>query len=150
MLAVGRERDWCHTSILWTRPKIVKRIDELAGRGKLTVKFAYLVARKESGYPTAADDDGGEVMRVVGDRLGQKGKAHALLCGESGCRTYTLLTRDECEATAAFIEMHRGDIVSVGRAQEKGDGMRLDKESSVRLLERFSGQEEEEEGEESE
>jgi SAM-dependent methyltransferase len=137
MLEPGNERDWCHTSALWMRPTIVRRIDEATGRNKFTVKFSYLVARRTAGYPVGGVK-GQEVLRVVGDRMIEKGKSHALLCGESGCRTFTLLTRDECEATEPFTTLHRGDVVTASGFIPKGAGAKLTKESSVSLLRRFS------------
>jgi len=137
MLAAGRERDWCHTAVLWMRPRIVRQIDEIAKRNKHVVKFSYLVARRTNGCPVEIPE-GAQTLRVVGDRMAEKGKFHALLCGEGGCEKYTLLRRDEVPAREDFTRMHRGDIVSVLKGGERGDGIRLDAESAIRLLKKFS------------
>jgi len=143
MLSQRQERDWCHTAALWMRPRIVRRIDQATGRNKHVVKFSYLVARKAPGYPVEPPGEGW-FFRVVGDRITEKGKAHMLLCGERGCVTATLLTRDETESNAAFTRLYRGDVVAIDSLEERKDGLRVRGDSSVHLLRRFSTERREE------
>jgi hypothetical protein len=141
MTAPGRERDWCHSAALWTRPAVVRRIDEFAERSKFVLKFSYLVVSRA---PTAAaaEDSKRGLFRVVGDRIVEKGKSHVLLCGATGCRAFALLTRDEGPGREAFLDLHRGDVIAVSNYEDKGNGARLTKESTVTLLRHFSRQKE--------
>ena len=133
----GRERDWCHTGVVWARPKIVAQIDHLADRKKLVAKFSYCIARRREEHPV--EPGPGETMfRVAGDLLEEKGKRHALLCGMPGCLKFTLLDRDENESNEAFMQLCRGDIVAIDKWDERKDGPRLGRESRVRLLRRFA------------
>jgi SAM-dependent methyltransferase len=133
----GRERDWCHTGVVWARPKIVRRIDQLADRKKLVAKFSYCIARRREEHPV--EPGPGETMfRVAGEVLEEKGKRHALLCGLPGCLKFTLLDRDETEANEEFRSLCRGDMVAVDKWDERKDGPRLGRESRVRVLRRFA------------
>lgn len=137
MLLDGRARDWCHSGALWIRPKTIRKIDELARRRKLFVKFSYIVVGKAAGKPVEAPA-GKTVFRVVGDLLREKGKVRALLCGGPGCRMATLLARDIAPETEDFVELRRGDIVAVGSWEDKLDGWRLSRDSGIELVKRFS------------
>ena len=141
MTAPGRERDWCHIAALWTRPAVVRRIDEFAERSKFVLKFSYLVISKAPSAAAAESSNRG-LFRVVGDRIVEKGKSHVLLCGATGCRAFTLLTRDENPATKPFLGLHRGDVIAVSNYDQKGNAARLTKDSTVTLLRQFSRQKE--------
>jgi len=137
MMDTGKERDWCHTGAIWARPKIVQRIDQLADRKKLILKFSYCVARRREEYPVQAEP-GETAFRLTGDIIAEKGKFHGLFCGLPGCAKMTLLARDVNENTAEFPELCRGDIVAIDTWEERGDGLRLTGESKIRLLRKFS------------
>ncbi len=137
MAVEEKPRDWCHTGVAWARPRIVARIDQIAGRKKFVVKFAYCVARRREESPVEAPP-GQTVFRVAGDLLEEKGKRYALLCGLPGCVRFTLLNRDATDANEAFEHACRGDMLAIDAWDERKDGARLTKASRVRVLRRFS------------
>ncbi len=74
MLDEGREKHWCHTGAIWTRPQLVRQIDGVLGRKRFVLKFSYLVVRKAPFYPVVTQE-GATAFRAAGDLLKEKGKS---------------------------------------------------------------------------
>src|SRR5581483_7606292 len=78
---LSRDRDWCHQTIDWRRPAVVKQLDELIGNRKERLKFSYVVFRKEEMRTIDCSEVPGKLYRAVGDLQSEKGKDMIYLCG---------------------------------------------------------------------
>jgi ribosomal protein RSM22 (predicted rRNA methylase) len=110
--ALARERDWCHED---------RSEDE-------TLKFAYLVLRRHGEW--SADP---RQWRVVSAKMEEKGREKLWACGVRGRYLLTRLDRHASDANAAWKDIARGDVVEIDGLEEKGDGLRLGKDSPVRV-----------------
>jgi hypothetical protein len=115
--ALARPRDWCHDAA----PPIA------AGRSR--VDFSYLAVRP-TGHP--ATDPG--LYRIVSDPLPDKGRLRLYGCGPAGRTALVRLTRDRTPANAPLDQATRGDIVEVHQGSPAGDGLRIGRESPVRVF----------------
>ncbi len=102
-------KDWCHEDIPWNPPELIKSIDALTGLRKDSVKFSYLVIRKDT--LSLTDIHGEHSVRVVSEPLISKGKIEFYVCGSMGRRLIVRLDKDRSGLNKAFEEMKRGDIV---------------------------------------
>ena len=132
--ALERHRDWCHQARLWEAPALVQQLSIAAGVDNDRLNFAYLVLARASDGP--APVHGEERFRVVSAPLPEKGKRVLWGCGPIGRDRLVRLDRHRTEANAAFDDLDRGDVVSVAPLARRGDGLRLDSETDVRLVER--------------
>ncbi len=107
--ALANPRDWCHEDIPWDPPEIVKEIDSHIGLRKDSLKFTYLVLRKDG--LSLADIYGGNVFRVVSEPLVSKGKIEFYLCGKGERRLIMRLDKDKTASNKTFENMSRGNLV---------------------------------------
>ena len=124
--ALASSRDWCTASTDWEAPPHVRQLADATGlRADEGLSYAPLVlARKapatRSGW-----------WRVVGVAPPEKGKKRLWVCSDQGRIPLVRLDRDASSANARFDELRRGDVVLVGGADLRTDGLRLDRSSSV-------------------
>src|SRR5438128_1287860 len=76
-----------------------------------------------------------DVWRVVGVPRPEKGKKRLFVCSDQGRVPVGRLDRDAVPTNADFDRLERGDLVLLGGVARKGDGLRVGRESEVRLLE---------------
>jgi len=130
--ALVREGDWCHAERPWSVPPLV---DELARAAKLhreTLKMSYLVvAAPGAAWPRLPD---GRLFRIVSEPLPQKGQHRFVGCGPEGRVPLVLPHKHVTERNRAFVELARGDVIRADRLTPRGDGLRLDAETSVERL----------------
>jgi hypothetical protein len=114
--ALARERDWCHDAAPAPPGTPVSRVD-----------FSYLALSATAGPPAP---DGR--VRVVSDRLVEKGRLKIFGCGPAGRRAYVRLDRAASPANAAFDRLERGDVADFGGGiSENADGLRLGEATDV-------------------
>ncbi|HZX66712.1 MAG TPA: methyltransferase type 12, partial [Myxococcales bacterium] len=65
------------------------------------------------------------VWRVVGIAPPEKGKKRLWVCSDDGRLPLVRLDRDASPANARFDALHRGDLVEVEDAEQRGDGLRI-------------------------
>jgi SAM-dependent methyltransferase len=111
--ALARDRDWCHDAA----PAPSRRVD-----------FSYLVMRAE---PVAAPSPA--IVRVVSDRLVEKGRLKIFGCGPSGRHLFVRLDRAASSANAAFDGLERGDVATIAGAVAAPDGLRVVQETAVAI-----------------
>jgi ribosomal protein RSM22 (predicted rRNA methylase) len=111
--ALERERDWCHED---------RSDDE-------TLKFAYLVLRRKG---TWCDDPC--QYRVVSAKMEEKGREKLWACGVRGRYLISRLDRHQSDTNSAWDEIRRGDVVAFDGLEERGDGLRLNSHTRVRVL----------------
>jgi hypothetical protein len=112
--ALARERDWCHDAA------------PPATLGRSRVDFSYLVLRRSG---VAAHDPG--LVRVVSDRLEEKGRIRMFGCGPAGRQPLVRLDRERSEANAALDGAARGDSLTIEGAGQAGDGLRIGRDARV-------------------
>jgi hypothetical protein len=112
--ALARERDWCHDAARVPVGR-VPRVD-----------FSYLALRAAPGAPPP------DALRVVSDRLVEKGRLKIFACGGAGRHAFVRLDRDATPANAALDELERGDVATVAGAREAADGLRIEANTVVR------------------
>jgi ribosomal protein RSM22 (predicted rRNA methylase) len=111
--ALTRERDWCH--------------EDRAGDDSL--KFAYLVLRRSG---TWSSDE--RLFRVVSERMDEKGRSKLFACGPRGRHLVTRLNKHAERRNGAWDQLHRGDVIELTGLEDRGDGLRVTTESTVRVM----------------
>lgn len=133
--ALVNPRDWCHEDRHWDPPEIIREIDNRVGLRKDSLKFSYLVLRKDG--RTLADVCGEDPYRVVSEQLISKGKRELFLCGREGRRLTTRLDKDASPGNRAFDDLLRGEVVSFEGLVIGERRFRITKESLVKPLHAF-------------
>ncbi len=122
-------KDWCHEDIPWDPPALIKDIDRLTGLRKDSLKFSYLVLRKDS--RSLSDMFGPDSFRVVSEPLVTKGKIEFFLCGLHGRKLVTRLDRDRSPLNVHFEKLKRGAIVSFERLRDEGERYKIEQLTEV-------------------
>ncbi len=127
--ALSKPKDWCHEDIAWEPPELIKELDKLTGLRKDSLKFSYLVLRKDRF--SLADESGSNAFRVVSDALVSKGKVEFFLCGPGGRRLFTRFDKDRTSVNQAFENLKRGDVVRFERLIDEEKRFKVGKETAV-------------------
>lgn len=117
--ALTKPDDWCHEERAWEPPVIVRQIDEEVGFIKDTLKFSYLLLRKDGKTIVARRP---HVYRVVSELRSMKGEKRAWLCNEKGRHEVGRQDRLASPHNEAFDQWHRGAIVQIERIIHKERG----------------------------
>ena len=105
--ALVNPKDWCHEDVPWEPPAVIQDIDELAGLRKDSLKFSYMVVRKDG--LSLADVYGADAFRVVSEPLVSKGKIEFYLCGKGGRRLTMRLDKDKSPANDDHARLRQGN-----------------------------------------
>ncbi len=127
--ALTNPKDWCHEDIHWDPPELVKEIDKLTGLRKDSLKFSYLVLRKDR--LSLLDVHGTDVFRVVSEPLVSKGKVEFYLCGAGERKLVTRLDKDRTAQNRTFGNLKRGDLVSFEQLLDEQKRFKVVKETIV-------------------
>jgi len=127
--ALVNPRDWCHEEVPWDPPALVKELDLLTGLHKDSLKFSYLVLRKDA--LSLADACGPNTFRVVSEPLITKGKIEFYVCGRGGRKLVTRLDKDAMPANDPFSRLTRGTLVSFDRLADEGKRFKVGKDTVV-------------------
>jgi len=135
--ALVNRYDWCHEERGWDPPESIQAIDAQVGFIKDSLKFSYLLLRKDGKTIVNRQPN---VYRVVSELRVMKGEKRAWLCNELGRQEVGRQDRLATDQNAAFDEWHRGDIVQIkkishkerhGKVSELG---RIDQSSDVKII----------------
>ncbi len=129
-------KDWCTAEERWTPPPhIVQLAQETGLKADELLSYAPLALAREVPAPPPG------LFRVVGVPPPEKGKSRVFVCNdEHGRAAAVLLDRDAALPTAPLGQLRRGDLVTLRGLAQKGDGLRLGKDSEVvRLAPRADG-----------
>ncbi len=129
--ALENPKDWCHEDIPWEPPVIVKEVDSLIGLRKDSLKFSYLILRKDG--LSLTDICGEESYRVVSEPLISKGKMEFYICGEGGRRLIARLDKDKTPLNGTFDDLRRGDVVRLKGVVDTGNRIKVGKDSLISL-----------------
>lgn len=136
--ALENPKDWCHEDRPWDAPETIREIDGSIGLRKDSLKFSYLVLRKDGRTlaQTCAEQD----YRVVSEPLVSKGKRELFLCGREGRRLAMRLDKDSVPGNRAFDGLVRGDIVHLEGMVIEEKRFRITKDTQVSPVHAFRGQ----------
>lgn len=131
--ALIKEDDWCHTEVKWERPPFIKAIDEIAGTLRLSLKYTYVIIRKDGATLSNAIHQN-SLYRVVSERFDEKGRFRAILCGENGRYEHVMNKRDLSENNKDFAEIERYDVIHLTGEEVREHDIRLPKEAEFSLV----------------
>lgn len=129
--ALDNPKDWCHEDVPWEPPAIVKEVDRLIGLRKDSLKFSYLIIRKDG--ISLTDICGEDSYRVVSEPLISKGKMEFYVCGKGGRRLITRLDKDKTPLNKTFDDLRRGDVFRLEGVVDTGNRLKVGKDSSISL-----------------
>ena len=109
--------DWCHEERPWSPPAMIEAIDRAVGFMKDSLKFSYLVLRKDG---RTIADRGQNIYRVVSERMATKGEQRVWLCNETGRQLVGRLEKERSEDNASFDRWERGAIVRLTEIDRRG------------------------------
>ena len=127
--ALVNPKDWCHEDIPWDPPALVKEIDKLTGLRKDSLKFSYLVLRKD--HLSLADVIGTNSFRVVSEPLVSKGKIEYYLCGAGERKLVVRQDKNTTPENEPFGSLQRGNLISFERLIDEGKRFKVGKETAV-------------------
>lgn len=131
--ALTKERDWCHAGLRYEPPQAVRSIGKAVGIDPSDVRFVYFVFRKGEAVTPNGD------WRVVSERLVEKGKQKAWICGAPGRLLLERQDKHATEANAAFDVVQRDDLIRIADAESRPEVLRLNAASTVERLQTASG-----------
>jgi ribosomal protein RSM22 (predicted rRNA methylase) len=127
--ALANPKDWCHEDLPWDEPELIQELDKLTGLRKDSLKFSYLIVRKDA--KTLRDVYGEHAFRVVSEPLVSKGKREFYICGEAGRKLITRQDKDETPGNDVFGRLQRGDVVGFENLIDEGKRYKISKETVV-------------------
>src|SRR3989338_582137 len=127
--ALLNPKDWCHEDIPWIPPVIIKEIVKLTGLRKDSLKFSYLVLRKDKLSLTDVLEKNS--YRIVSEPLISKGKIEFFICGNRGRQLIKRLDKDKTPSNIQFQELQRGDIVTFKDLIDEGKRFKAGKDTIV-------------------
>jgi len=129
--ALEKDRDWCHAGLRFKPPKALESIGRAVGIDPSDVRFSYFIFAKS---PIASVP--GERLRVVSERMEEKGRMKLWVCGERGRVLLDRQDKHETDANAVFDELQRDDLVVVEGAEERPGNLRVLAETKVQRVQR--------------
>ncbi len=130
--ALLRESDWCHAERRWNPPRLVEEIARAANLHKEALKMSYLaLAPKVEAW---AEPPAGRVFRIVSEPLESKGRQRYMGCGPEGRIGLAMQEKHRGPANERFFSLLRGDVVRIGAAEPKGDGLAVGPDSPVEVI----------------
>ncbi len=135
--ALANPKDWCHEDMAWDPTDTIQELDNLTGLRKDSLKFSYLIMRKDS--QSLAGMYGVNAFRVVSEPLVSKGKREFYICGEAGRRLITRLDKDLVARNKPFGSLQRGDVVRFEHLVDEGRRYKVGKETGVQRLWTIAG-----------
>ena len=134
--ALANPKDWCHEDLPWDAPDLIQELDRHTGLRKDSLKFSWLILRKDG--ITCADAFGEGVFRVVSEPLVSKGKRELYLCGPKDRKLVARLDKDSTARNEAFENLRRGDTVRFDGLVDGEKRCKVGKETGVTIVHRLS------------
>ena len=134
--ALANPKDWCHEDLPWDAPELLRELDRHTGLRKDSLKFSWLILRKDG--ITFADALGEGVYRVVSEPLVSKGKRELYICGATDRKLVARLDKDSTARNEAFENLQRGDTVRFDGLVDGEKRSKVGKETGVTIVHRLS------------
>lgn len=126
-LLVESEKDWCHDRIEWHATPEWQSLENHLPMRNRTLTFSYLAVRKS----TSPELPSGELARMVGDKLEEKGKTRQLLC-RGPHREFLAWFPNRLKSD---LDLKRGDLVRLREDLEpKANELRVKAISGVETI----------------
>jgi hypothetical protein len=109
--------DWCHGTLSWQKPRLVRHFDRLTGYNKHRLKYSVLVFGRGFSTPTG--------YRVIQPAKRGKAGKQAVLCGKDYFGTVTLPKRMRSEGNRLFEKAESFDLLNIEN-WEIGDVFKTD------------------------
>ena len=116
--ALADPKDWCHEDRTAHPPPRLANLARTTGLRQHGLKFAYLTLLAAPA-PLVVAPAGAKLLRVVSERLDQKGTIERFVCGDDGRRRVRVLKRTSGPSRDALEGSERGDVLL-----EDADGFR--------------------------
>jgi ribosomal protein RSM22 (predicted rRNA methylase) len=130
--ALENPRDWCHEDIPWEATPLVREIDRLTGLQKDSLKFSYLVLRKDAF--SLSDIGGAHTFRVVSEPLVSKGKVEFYVCGAGGRKLIMRLDKDATTLNKDYEKLRRSCLVTFERLVDEKRRYKVTKDTTLSVL----------------
>lgn len=135
--ALAKPDDWCHEERTWDPPGVIQEIDDEVGFIKDSLKFSYLLLRKDG---KTIVDRRPDIYRIVSELRELKGEKRAWLCNENGRQEVGRQDRLASSHNEALDRWHRGALVQIEKIlNKKRKGKvsalgRIDRDTEVRIV----------------
>ena len=126
---VPRDGDWCHDTWRYERPDFIEAVDRLLGLRREILKATWFVLSPPKGVTPPMRDP-----LVIGERIQEKGRSVVSICDGVRLSELELQKKDLSEHNAAFLSATRYDRLKSSDVIEKGQRLRLQPSSAVRVL----------------
>jgi ribosomal protein RSM22 (predicted rRNA methylase) len=127
--------EWCHENLYFPRSTLIQYIEDKTGLNNRFINFTYAILSTDKKPLLVFQDN---TFRVVSNLLVRKGDYALYLCGKNGINQYTILKRHINEKNSIIKSLRRGDIIEVSNYTKISTGYRLDINSTIRILKKFS------------
>ncbi len=135
--ALDHPDDWCHEERPWQTPPAIAALDRKVGFIKDSLKFSYLLLRKDGRTIVPRSP---QTFRVVSELRRLKGEKRVWLCNETGRPEVGRLDRLVSPKNVAVDRWHRGAIVQIERiVRKEREGKvsavgRIDQDAAVQII----------------
>lgn len=113
--ALHHPEDWCHEERAWSPPAEISRLDRQVGFIKDSLKFSYLILRKDGRTVVRRDR---QLLRIVSERREFKGETRVWTCSGAGRLEVGRLDRERSGSNAEFDQAERGAIMRWRQADD--------------------------------
>ncbi len=121
----GDPAEWCHDTLSWETPAIVRQLDDIIGFNKHRLKFSSLVLTR--GEPTAPADR----WYTLTEPHEAKGMTDLVACGPHGALRMLLSRRSYSETNRPFRKLGKGDHFTLKLSHEPEKLYRLAPDDTV-------------------
>lgn len=112
----------CHAEIPWSPVEPVSSLAAAAGLDRESVKMSFMILKRASAAPAAAETGRPLTARVVSDGMMNKaGRIRFLLCDGKSRFAFSAKKDDAGAAAAGFFALRRYDLVEISNPELRGD-----------------------------
>ncbi|MCE9624846.1 MAG: small ribosomal subunit Rsm22 family protein [Deltaproteobacteria bacterium] len=136
MLAATRS-DWCHFYLDWDEPEYLQALDRMVKNDNHFLKVAYVLLGRTAAWKKSLPR-GRDTYRVVSNRMQNREKTEAVLCGPPGRLTVSRLNLEKRKENSALDKVRRGDLLQIQGWDRKdfevGRTLRLSPKQVLKIL----------------
>jgi len=128
---------WCHAALLWKPPRVVQTLDALLPFSKQRgIKYSYLTCTRPPADSSAvhAGMPRDRLWRVVSSVIRTRGEERLYLCNGAERVLVRRLLKNAAECNRQVTTAHRGDIVYLGNATQRGRFLDITRDTAFRRI----------------